>query len=747
MENRSTISIKVSGVPCVFPEGTDKAYLIKAGIFKINRFEVRAGFDYSRGKFLLTKSDLEKIGSEGITVEYRSSIQNPPDGEGNPSAVPFDVTRVQFNDLIVIDTSMIMTPMSHAESLFLVTIVDKRYYANRDFIGVKHSFFPTTNEVDQHADASESWREIIDSYWHETQLGSTVDQSGANYPEGLIKDVDYLRPTSALKTITDVLQMIGHQLFITPQSASQNYRVLPLSRVLQQNTAVLNDPDTKGRLIQRKSNVFIEKTFVPRKHIVMFRTKSLTDDPVKFTVDNPNGSGEGFNRVTNLFNRDSGDSSEMEMFANEVSERVFAGYETANSIDSVYFGIIQVDHSPRCYQIEYFYDVRSESVKTIIKSHKTTSSPKPPIKFKQPQKLIGVTNSDVSFGESVEVTIYATSGSSNEPSPVMVSNPDFISGGSSSATPQTVPWTVTAWFDWSEEDNPPDIEKDSRVFIFFCCEDNRWRIIRFRGGSNITKGVSVDDLTSGSVGVFSVTIDGESRLVNAQAIGDIAEDARVVIFETPDGSLCAFQPGGSVFCGDLGLAPGSYRATVSQESSVGGAYDVALLDVESENDSGSPENLTVNNVVGWAGGNYAIDSEVVLHVDNQCNHWITNSLPRECDNALVDGVSYPGRLSPSTDSSSNADMVEVYLEDDALTQLQRDSLGTNNIVNAKWWADVCPRREQRVMVHVINCELYATASLVLRDIPESMDSSSGVSILGVEDGCVVTVPTDEGCAE
>ena len=346
-----------------------------------------------------------------------------------------------------------------------------------------------------------------------------------------------------------------------------------------------------------------------------------------------------------------------------------------------------------------------------------------------PAKLIGVTNSAVSFGDSVQVTIYASATPGQPPTPV---------------TPQRI---ETAWFDWSEENSPSDIEKGTRVFIFFCREDSRWRIIRFRGGPGISKGTSVADLSSGSVGAFSVTVDGESRLVNAQAIGDIAADARVVIFETPDGSLCAFQPGGSVFCGDLGLSPGTYRATVDGESSAGGSYDITLLDVQSENDVGVAENITLPNVSSWAGGDYAMGAEVLLHVDDQCNHWITNSLPRACDNTLIDGVSYPGRLSPSTDSSSGADMVEVYLEDDALTQSQRDSLGANNIVNAKWWADVCPRREQRVMVHVINCTLYATASLVLRDIPESTDSSSGVSILGIENGCVVTVPTDEGCAE
>ena len=62
-------------------------------------------------------------------------------------------------------------------------------------------------------------------------------------------------------------------------------------------------------------------------------------------------------------------------------------------------------------------------------------------------KLIGVTNSAVSFGDSVQVTIYASTSPGQAPAPV---------------TPQRI---ETAWFDWLVDDSPEDIEGNTDVAI------------------------------------------------------------------------------------------------------------------------------------------------------------------------------------------------------------------------------------------------------------------------------------------
>ena len=63
------------------------------------------------------------------------------------------------------------------------------------------------------------------------------------------------------------------------------------------------------------------------------------------------------------------------------------------------------------------------------------------------RKLIGVTNSAVSFGGSVEVTIYASTSPGQAPAPV---------------TPLRI---ETAWFDWLVDDSPEDIEGNTDVAI------------------------------------------------------------------------------------------------------------------------------------------------------------------------------------------------------------------------------------------------------------------------------------------
>ena len=96
-----------------------------------------------------------------------------------------------------------------------------------------------------------------------------------------------------------------------------------------------------------------------------------------------------------------------------------------------------------------------------------------------PKTLIGVTSDEVTFLNSVEVTIYASDTPGVEPTPVMINDSSGGSGGSGTGQ---IPQTVTAWFDWIAEDNPEPIPANTDVAIEIA-EHGEYRIIRAACGS------------------------------------------------------------------------------------------------------------------------------------------------------------------------------------------------------------------------------------------------------------------------
>ena len=168
----------------------------------------------------------------------------------------------------------------------------------------------------------------------------------------------------------------------------QVFKVRPLKQVIEDNTTLLDMSSTIGRLIQKKFNVFIDPTFIPSQHRVCFRTEGFNKNEVSFQFPNPiGGSDSDFTRTTVLFNcvpREDDDQNTkmdaLEDFAEEVSDLVLSGYDTANQIDSIYFGLLGFKHSPRFANIEYFHDLRSNSFKTKVLSHRISTSHRPTFK-------------------------------------------------------------------------------------------------------------------------------------------------------------------------------------------------------------------------------------------------------------------------------------------------------------------------------------------------------------------------------
>ena len=358
----STPSILVEDIPCIIPENYIRDYLLAVGITQINNFKVQPNADYSVGRFLLSTSDLESLNASNVNVRFRS--------ESNGAT-----TEIVYNDLIIIESSMIITPVETDDSISIVTIADKRYYSDRSYLGVGVSLFPTTNPTDAHPDAQEEWVDIFDEYWKHTELEPIpLDQSEADYPSVVMKDVRYVRPTSAIKVITDVLAMIGHGLFLV-EGPALSYKVLPLKEVIEDNTTLLELQLTQDRLIQKKFNRHIELTFVPQNHVTIFLPENIGGEEVRIETSNPNPSGF-FDRLTTVFNCVD-DTADMQTFAEEISALVFDSYATANQIDAVYFDIVPVTHSPRCFCVEYYYDVLSQCVKTKIVSHRADNKTQP----------------------------------------------------------------------------------------------------------------------------------------------------------------------------------------------------------------------------------------------------------------------------------------------------------------------------------------------------------------------------------
>ena len=369
----SSVSARVGNISCVIPDGDLRVYLLQAGITKINYFENRPGSEFGSGKVLLTKSDLESLTADRIDLSFLS--------ENDPG----DNVEVKYTDLLIQESSMLMTPVETDNSLFIVTLVDRRFYSDRDFIGTDLTFFPETS---CNEDPSQTWESILNEYWELTHLEATpLDHSEAEYPTILMKDVNYLKPTSSLMIITDVLKMIGHGLFVDDDGTGPTYKVLPLKFVSATNSTTLTAADFNDRIIQRKTNTFIARTFVPNSLDIFFRPENSSQGDIRFSYPNPNSPRGTFRRAITLFNCVT-DLAEMQSFSDQISSLIFDGYATAHQVDSVLFGLIKVDHTPRCAYVEHYHDLISNSFKTKIRSHQRATSPRPPSVKQDNDKLV-----------------------------------------------------------------------------------------------------------------------------------------------------------------------------------------------------------------------------------------------------------------------------------------------------------------------------------------------------------------------
>lgn len=388
---RETPIVTVNGLSCVLPVEEIREYLYVSGIRKINTWKIASGNEASHGLFLMDTVDLNRVGMGADNVQIRVA-----------SNTGGSLISIDYNDLIIVESSMVMTPQETPTSLHVVKIADKRHYAIRDCIGVSHSFFPTTIEANQHPDAEDNWVEILNAYWAVSGLNSSaLIQTDANYPNELIKDVTYLKPQSALKVITDVLSMIGHGLFHLPDG---EFTVLPLSHTIDDNTTLLNSPDSQNRLIQQKENRRIQSTFVPNSHNVIFRPTLSTPERI-VAAQNLDLDAGSFPRNTFIFNTSDGNPDEQNNLASAISQRIFEGYSTANQVDAIFFGVLNFDPSPRFSEIEYYHDLMSGTVKTKVISHRTVTSAKAENILQETSSLLLRRCSDnlILYSENVEI--------------------------------------------------------------------------------------------------------------------------------------------------------------------------------------------------------------------------------------------------------------------------------------------------------------------------------------------------------
>ena len=201
-----------------------------------------------------------------------------------------------------------------------------------------------------------------------------------------MKDVNYLSPTSSLEIITDVLKMIGHGLFVDNDGTGPVYKVLPLRFMSAANALTLSSATFNDCLIQKKTNDFIERTFVPETLDIFFRPENSSQGDVRFPYQNPNPHGS-FRRAITLFNCVT-DLAEMQSFSQQISELIFGGYSTAHQVDSIMFGLFKVDHTPRFAYVEHYHDLVSNSFKTKICSHQRAASPRPPSAKQDNDRLV-----------------------------------------------------------------------------------------------------------------------------------------------------------------------------------------------------------------------------------------------------------------------------------------------------------------------------------------------------------------------
>lgn len=377
--------------------------------------------------------------------------------------------------------------------------------------------------------------------------------------------------------------------------------------------------------------------------------------------------------------------------------------------------------------------------------------------------LIGVTTADISFGSSGGINLLAS--------------------GNAGTLPTANGQAVTAYHDLL--DATPVIHAGTNVIVE-TAEHGRLRIVEI-ATNKVWKATALSDAESGSSGSFEITIKGGVRTVGAVALSSLGSGDSVIVFVGGDNVFYAqgSSGGGSnaliyrgeavndVLRGATGLFSvnglGADINATSLDHVLSGTPAVVFRGADgifyaSANKSiwrGDATEDIEDDVFGEVSlrvtdsGGQLIQARGVgfIKKDQPCVVFLSENGDlfavagqEKCPTGLLEGVSYPGRLSPSASSSSGTTTVEVYLEGSVLTDGQKITIGAApHAVSASWWADVCPIPNQHVMVHVVNCQLFATASIHLDRTLET--AGPDAKVLGVENGCVVEFETDESCSE
>jgi len=356
----SSISVQVDDIACIIPETQLRDYLLKSGITKVNDFEVRPGFDFCEGHFILTSSDVDSLDPQNVSITYRETRTDPqPDVE------------VKFDNLIIAETSLLLTPVEESNTLLLVKIVDQRYYSVKNLVGISHSLFPSTSGR-VHADAKETWQEIFDDYWANTSNSLPLSHGKAVYPTSVMRDVHFNEPISSLRVMTRVLSMLSHSIYVTRTGGSTGYEIAPLFLQAGTNTTLLELSDSIAREIQKKNDNNVDEVRRPNEHTVVFRNNGIDTSENSITIPDPNPISN-FSRTTSIFSQRD-DAAADQIFADDISSLMFSSYETFNLNNRVYFGLMDFQHSADCSIIHFYFDILSNSFKTKIKSHSVQSS-------------------------------------------------------------------------------------------------------------------------------------------------------------------------------------------------------------------------------------------------------------------------------------------------------------------------------------------------------------------------------------
>jgi len=356
----SSISVQVDDIACIIPETQLRDYLLKSGITKVNDFEVRPGFDFCEGHFILTSSDVDSLDPQNVSITYRETRTDPqPDVE------------VKFDNLIIAETSLLLTPVEEPNTLLLVKIVDQRYYSVKNLVGISHSLFPSTRGC-SHVDVKDTWQEIFDDYWSNTSNSLPLSHGKAVYPTSVMRDVHFNEPISSLRVMTRVLSMLSHSIYVTRTGGSTGYEIAPLFLQAGANTTLLSLNDSIAREIQKKNDNNVDGIRRPNEHTVVFRNDGINTSENSITIPDPNPISN-FSRTTSIFSQRS-DAAADQIFADDISSLMFSSYETFNLNNRVYFGLMDFEHSADCSIIHFYFDVLSNSFKTKIKSHNVQSS-------------------------------------------------------------------------------------------------------------------------------------------------------------------------------------------------------------------------------------------------------------------------------------------------------------------------------------------------------------------------------------